>query len=526
MSNDPLLTRLLNGAKAAIPGANNVPNPVPPLQSYADWPRLYQLYLDYYQNTGLYDDVTAEARRIGQWRGAIKGLRNPAARIVDFYVKHVWSGDLDDALPLKGASGSTEKTVKQIWTWSNWQIKKQMYIRQLAIYGDSFLKVVHTQGVTPNQDRIRLQQIDPRLVTEVTADDRGYVTYIRLDNHLLRTDGHGAFTPYTRTEVWDKATQMMRIYERDVIQYDLTQIVPIKEEPFSTFGIDFVPFVWTMFKDIGEDRGVGAFTLLLDKIDELNQAATRLHQILFRYNRPVMALAAAGSDLSGRPLPAPRLEGRSIPGAPDGSFVGDDDLFNIPGGADLKMMVPNIDYAAALNIVVAQLKEIETDAPELLYFRLTEMGDTSGRSIRHFLGPAIKSVEEVRANAEAGLIRAHQIAMTIGSSTRVFTGLGSFEKGDFDHSFEKREVIPISETDQAQINQDEGQAGVYWLQIGIKPEVIAERLGFKKADVAPPPPVTNPNMPTNTPQPTGNPPTTGNPPSSRPNNRQIPVATK
>lgn len=498
---ETLLTRLLNGAAAVLPGANNIPSAVPPIQSFQDWPRYYQLLMDYYENTSLYDEVTSESRRLGTWTGPIKGLRSPSRRIVEFYVKHVWPGELDTALPITGASASTKKCVEQIWDWSNWQIKKQQYIRQLAIFGDSFLKIVQPEG----SEHIIFQQIDPRLVTEVKADDRGFVTYIRLDSNLTRTKPDGDFVNYIRTEIWDKAAQEMWIYEYPASQYDLTKMRPLESHNFDEFGIDFIPFVWTMFTDVGNPRGVGAYSLILDKIDELNRACTRLHQILFRYNRPMMALSAAGADLTGRPLPPVRLQGREVTGGDsDAAYIGEDDLLTLPAGADIQLLVPQLDYGSALEIVVAMLKEIESDNPELMYFRLSEMGDTSGRSIRHFLGPAIKSVEEVRANAEAGLIRAIQMAMTIGKAAQIFPAtIGSFETGDFAVKFVPREVIPISEVDQAIMDQDQGQAGTYWLQIGIDPKVIAERLGFKKSDVLdkPPPAILNPAMPTNTPQP-------------------------
>lgn len=497
MAATPFLERLLNAGHAVLNGGNNVPSPIPPLTAYADWPRFYQQLWDYYGNSSLYDDLSTEVRRSGIWHAPIKGLRNPCRRIVEFYAHHVWQGpDLDTALPLMDVKADVKKAIEQVWEWSNWQTKRQQHIRWLSIFGDSYIKVAELPS-----GHVILQQIDPRLVTEQSADERDYLTRIRLDDARLRTRPDGSYEPYTRTEIWDKASQTMKVWEYTSTQYDLSRLSPIEQHDFAEFGIDFIPFVWTKFQDTGEDRGIGAYTLLLDKIDELNQAATRLHQILFRYNRALLAVSSSGHDASGRALPPPIIAGRAIAGGPDAFAMGDDELMALPSGSDIKQLVPNIDYGASLAVVNAQLAEIENDAPELLYFKQKDV-QVSGVAARFLLGPAIKTVEEVRSNAEAGLARAHQMALTIGIRSGAFpASLGTFEGGDFAHKFETRDVIPLSEIDEAQIAQDKGQAAVYQLQVGIKREAIAERLGFKSSDLEPlPVAITDPNMPTNTPQ--------------------------
>jgi hypothetical protein len=63
--------------------------------------------------------------------------------------------------------------------------------------------------------------------------------------------------------------------------------------------------------------------------------------------------------------------------------------------------------------------------------------------------PAVDRVIEARGNAEAALIRAQQMALTIGVQAGVFKDIGTYEKGDFDHRFESREVFPSSDIDLA-----------------------------------------------------------------------------
>src|SRR5262245_22196843 len=160
----PFFQRIMQAGALILP-RRTTPEPVRPPEAYQDWPALYQLLLDYYENTGLYEQLSLVLAAQEVPHAAIKGLRNPAQRLTEFYVDHVWPGDLEQALPLTGA-GAVKDAVTQIWEWSNWEIIKERYIRSFAIYGDAFLKVA--QPVDPQgnpRPRVYLQPIDPRLVT-------------------------------------------------------------------------------------------------------------------------------------------------------------------------------------------------------------------------------------------------------------------------------------------------------------------------------------------------------------------------
>src|SRR5690606_6764414 len=109
-------------------------------------------------------------------------------------------------------------------------------------------------------------------------------------------------------------------------------------------------------RDVGDLRGRGAFFHTLDKIDEANRMVTRLHQMLFRYNKPTWVLAATGTDEDGRPLPSPVINGVSPSGTAD---VADDDLLRLPGQTTLTSLVPDLNYADALQILQDHMLELE-----------------------------------------------------------------------------------------------------------------------------------------------------------------------
>src|SRR3990172_2093424 len=233
---------------------------------------------------------------------------------------------------------------------------------------------------------VTFQLLKPQIVTELQSDDRDYITFIRIDTPVERKDDDG-MQMKTRTEVWDKQSGTYKVYEhkkgRATLIPDLGE--PVKQKTFDELGIDFIPIAHAKFQDIGEKRGLGAFVHALDKIDEANRAATRLHQILFRYNKPTKAISANGMDANGKPLPPPRLtdsEGNLLGSGEDVDTGDDDDIVSLPGMAKMEYLIPNINYDAALKILQDQMSELEEDLPEMAYYRLKADSNISGRALR------------------------------------------------------------------------------------------------------------------------------------------------
>lgn len=480
MATRPFFDRFMRAAGNVVGGA---PWAMPVRQNRATdlSTRTYQLLMDYYENTDLYNEIAAALYGQGRWSGQVQGIYNPAERLAEFYVRMVRPGPLKRAYEFEEGSPGVQAAIRQVWKWSNWAVEKSLDKRWAAIFGDTFIKVYDENG------QVRLQLIDPRRVTDFQYDSRKYLTFIRLDDNLKTPDG---LRSYVRTEVWDKNLQTMRVWERETWEQDISQMgKPITTLHFEEMGIDFIPFSWTPFKDIGEQRGVGAYTLIKDKIDELNRMATRLHSILYRFNKATMAVQANAMDATGRPMAPPRLGRRVATSSSSDAELGDTDILYLPGQADVKYLVPPLDYTAALAILEDQLREIERDRPELSYSRLIEnRQDLSSRSVRLMEDPAIRAVEEVRANLDLGLVRAHQMAITIGQAAGIFSrDLGTYAQGDFDHSFVEHDVVPLSEEEKGKAEQSLGQAATYWLQVGIKPAAIGKRLGFKPGEIGEPP---------------------------------------
>lgn len=417
---------------------------------------MYAVLELYYLNNGVYDVVNQVNFDNAIWTEGMKGFRNPAHRTVEFYVSKIWPGQLPDALPIVTDNKAIIEPIQQIWEWSDWSTKKQLSSRWFSLFGDLFIKTATaTPAGSDDVSRVYLQNIKPYYVTSMDLDERGFLVYLRLDVPKMVRDANGKTSTIYHTELWDKSGDSYRkwIHDRGD-EADIGHLgTPDIERAITDFGFDFIPFVHAKFQDVGDKRGVGAFTHALDKIDEANRQATRLPQMLFRYNRPLWAASAGGMDKTGRPLPPPRI-GRDNTGTQESDTItiGDDTLLTLPGASTLEPLVPNINYTDALAILQDHMMELEKDLPELAYYRLRDLGsDISGRAIRLLLSDAVDKAAEARGNAESALARAHAMALTIGAQHGLFKrSIGTFEKGSFEHTFGERPIIPRTEKEKAE----------------------------------------------------------------------------
>lgn len=426
---------------------------------------LYNLLEAYYHNNGLYEIL---ASIFGQelQPESLAALRTPAQRVIEFYTGAIWPGALPAALPIKTENPRIIEPIHKIWQWSNWASKKQLAIRRFAMFGDMILKVSrrdHVFYLEPEEEgqepleeiapsSVFLEVINPKHIPEggLLLDERGNVIYIRVDVEKTRpTDNGTGLVTYTHTEIWTRQTY--RRYEHTMgFNANLAAVGKPKEEiPLEEFGIDFVPFVYAPFRMLDDlARGIGAYTLAVGKIDELNRMATRLHYLLFRYNKAVWALASNMTDSAGRPIVV------SLEGDEDGGntlTLGDDEVLKLPGNSTLESLVPSLAYDQYLAAIEKQAAELEKDLPELAYSRLREKGELSGRAITLLLGDAIARAIEARGNAEDALQRAHKMALTMGVAAGLFANIGTYENGDFDHSFVERPIIRATELDRAEV---------------------------------------------------------------------------
>jgi hypothetical protein len=434
---------------------------------------LYQFLRALHANSDVYDEVARMAVDLGIGTGAAKGLRNPTAAACKFYRATIWPGMLPFALPIEtpertqaraarrttvsrsGAPVTVEQSdrleaqIHRGWRWSNWNSRKQVFAGNLPKLGDQFLKIATNGTDERDPDRVYFQMVEPEYVTVLDSDERGYITYIRVDIPRTRRNANGREETYYYTEVWDKESGRYRVWEHREFSApydDLAALgTPVADEDMMSVGVDYVPFVQCQHLDEGGDRGVAAVMPALDKIVYGDLLVTALHQRLTNHNKPDLALVGVGMDADGLPLPPPAVSGD------DGDTVtlGGTKLWRLPSGWDLKHVIAGLDYASHLDVVEKHYQALQrTDLPELAWYQVADSSELSGRAISYQLTAAKANAEEVRGNAEQALARADMMLLSIAQYFKLSgfesSSIGTYDNGDFDHWFSQRDVLPMT----------------------------------------------------------------------------------
>jgi hypothetical protein len=306
-----------------------------------------------------------------------------------------------------------------------------------------------------------------------------------IDDGIVIIDNQDGTLPQGRFRKWNfkhdpqVANDTQSLGEPDEVKY------------ITDFGIDFIPIVHAKFRDVGDDRGEACFDAVLDKIDEANRVATRLHQMQFRHNQPKWALAANAVDpISNRPIPAPQIgSGRTAraDGEPNTVTIGGEVYVRLPGSTTLTPLVAQLDYSSMLATLQDHLAEVQKDLPELAYYELRSSGaELSGRAIRLLLSDAIDRVLEARGNAYQALQRANAMALTMGKNAGLFTDFDaawSYEEGSFDHSFSDLPVIVSSKLEEAETELANVNAKIAKVDLGVDKTTLRTELGYTEDDI-------------------------------------------
>lgn len=472
-----------------------------------------------YKGVEVYEKLGMHLRDSGSY-SALKGLRNPAEGVVEFHAAVLWGGRPSD-LELIGKKPVTD-AVKQVWKWSNFDERGKVAARWFPLHGDYVEKVAKPDG----RPQVIKQIINAKHMTDFEKDDRDFFTYVRFDIPSERRNDEGEAIEYLYTEIWRKGRTLLdgsvsdgyvRWWEREKgasledseeRMGDPTdgRVLSGRGDPDAAgvLGFDFIPVVHAKFRDIGEPRGVGVFAPHVEGMDEASRLATRLHEMFFRYDRPYKGIKSVGTDATGAPMPQPRVDvstrqqtqagyasaGYEVePGRPDEIELGGEKYALFPANAEPVDLTPNVDYASGAAMLAAQIDWLSERMPELLYYRVSQKGEMSGVALRTVLAAAISRAEEARENLEAAMVRADEMALTIGKLHNLegFTGLGDYENGDYEHSFAERPILPESAEEKSERESKEADVLVKLKALGGDPAELLKRVGLKPAPVEPVP---------------------------------------
>lgn len=397
----------------------------------------YALYEAYDSNV-VYREVykASNARKVKyKLYKHIRGIYNPFHRATMTFGSFVYGGKLDrelrsGSIPLVTDNDALRAAVWQIFKWSAWGTNKGLYAINGAKFGDSPIKIVDD----PARKQVRLELVDPAKIKDLKLDPVGNVKgvvieYDRIDPEneppLGENDNRPAKTA-RYTEIAEHGGRMRLFRNDDPYEWD-----GLPSEWDNDY--DFVPLVVAYHSPPTMGWGKNALHGVLDKIDEINDQASNINDILRKHNHPIWLFTgingASDIDLS------------NATGRKDGL-----PYISLGKNTDAKPMVAPISLADADHNLGRMLDELERDLPILSLSRLRERsGDTSAPSAEAMFSDGIASVKDARGMYDDALIRALSMAVTIGAIRR-YPGFeqfseNSYQRGDLDMHIDDRPVL-------------------------------------------------------------------------------------
>jgi hypothetical protein len=402
------------------------------------WSRLsrYEIFDGYYNNIAYnrlmrYSETLKTTERLYKH---IRGVYNPVARLVNLYVAKIFPGTLDlrearqGAIPIIESTPELNRSITQLWQSSNWNQKKNVYVRNGVRFGDSFIKIVDDI----ENERVFMQVVDPRKVKRVRHDATGRVIFIEFEFQLeidraWHTVGQIITPEKFITTKNGRPTPMFQNGRGEMVaEWD------------NEYG--FVPVVHTMHTDIDRRYGANDYYTQLHKINELNDLASINNDGARKQaNMPLVIIGDVvnsldyGSDNStdsSNPDDRPRKDTKRV--------------LNLTKDSDAKPIPPSIDLNATLANIKELLLELERDMPELSLHRIRETGgDLSAPGVATAYNDAVSKLENKQGIYSAGQIVAHQMGVAIGGF-RGYTGYESFNLISLESGLLEHNINPVA----------------------------------------------------------------------------------
>lgn len=420
----------------------------------------YSIFGAMYENSA-YDSVHSWVQSLKTDKGLYKYIRpiyNPSYRIGEFWKAKLLGGELDpqagdgitvpSCLPILTENEELRPAIAQIWQWSNWQIKKDVFGLWTPILGDGVLKIVDD----PLREKVFIKWVHPSRLKEAELDDYGNVKgytleYERPDPRDNRSTGTVTYKEVATRDgdnvhyatylngglyVWD---------DNEVAEWDV---------PYG-----FVPMVVLQHNDVGLDFGWSELHPGLPKFREIDDQASKLNDQIRKVVEAPFLLAGVQDPSTAKTIKGTtqtRTTEKPQPERAQQKY-----LYSNDANAKAHSLVANLDIVGVVKNIGELLKEFERDYPELRVDLANATGDISGRALRINRSPAVAKVMQRRPNYDNAIVRIQQMAISIGGYRQYenfekFT-LDSFFDKKLDHSIGPR---PVFENDPMDKLEEEG----------------------------------------------------------------------
>ena len=266
-----------------------------------------------------------------------------------------------------------QRAIDTLFDWSTWDTDGVLFVHYGAQCGVSGLKICDLR----EYGRIVIQPTDPTLFMLVGMGM--YDNDPDMAIFLERRDGADGEFEYA--EIIEPSR--IRTYANGALTgFD-------DREPEYKNELGFVPYVEARHIETGKPLGESTFQKAIPLLDEVNEIASYLADIIRKHADAQWAVfGAEPSDLehSG------------------------DTVWFFPEGADAKILVPGIDIAGVLSFIQEIAKNVKEALPELAFDDLRSRTQVATETVELQLMELILKIKRTRPNYDRGLTSALKLA--------------------------------------------------------------------------------------------------------------------
>ncbi len=300
----------------------------------------------------------------------IRPLYLPLARAIN-----VDAGIIPGLWTLAPDAQHLEPAVRQVLVWSDWSTDGVLYTHYGSLYGACGLRIADLRA----EGRVLIRAVPPTVFMLARAGR--YDSSPRLALWIERAENRGL--PGIVGDTFEYA----EVIEPDRVR-TFANGQPVGFEgrpPEYANALGFVPFIEVSHINVGEELGDCAFQRSVALLDEVNEVATWLAEIIRKHAEPQWAVI--GSD------------------ATELAHSGDNVWF-IPAGGDVKVLVPGIDLAGVLKFLQEIRVQVEASLPELAFDDLRSKDQIATATMELQLMELTLLIQRVRPNYDHGLVHA------------------------------------------------------------------------------------------------------------------------
>ena len=367
----------------------------------------------YYDGT-IYKGLTSMIGQIGpRVVGEIKPLYMPLARAVDVdagIIPGRW--ELEDGVPERLRTARD-----MVFDWSRWKTGGVLFVHYGASYGVTGLRIADLRM----EKKVVVQPVQP-------------INFLLVRENEYSDDPTQAIWVETQTDETGKNYEYAEVITPDEIRTYLDgEPHGFGERPESYANeLGFVPYVEVIHLETGEALGECTYQKATAMLDEANQLATDLANVIKKHAEPQWAVSGA---------------------EPSELKHSGDVMWFLPSGSEAQALVPKIDVEGVLKFVQEIKGSVKESLPELAFDELKNKDNIASATIELQLLELVLKIKRIRPNYDEGLETALRMAGR-AAATMGLREVAVLDSKDLQIDSE-RQVLPIDRLTEIRLEMEE-----------------------------------------------------------------------